>query len=95
MTHVFGLLGLALAMFVFLWLCTGCTSDATKTASSSDALDTTDPQLIGMLIGMSGGSIADAATAQFALRRYEEETGRKPAAQDLGSVVGMMQSLGK
>jgi hypothetical protein len=51
-----------------------------------------DPALIGMLIGMSGGTITDAMMAKFALDRFEQMNGRKATANDLGLIVGMMQA---
>jgi len=51
-----------------------------------------DPTLIGILIGMSGGTINDAVMAKFALDRFEQINGRKATANDLGLIVGMMQA---
>ena len=44
---------------------------------------------VGTLTGLLGGSIEDAAKAQYALRSLEEKTGQPPSPQDLGTAVGM------
>jgi uncharacterized membrane protein YeiH len=56
-------------------------------------LDPTDPRTLGMLVGMTGGSIADAAVARYALKRFEQEHGRKATLRDAAIVVGIMQGM--
>lgn len=73
----------ALALFFWLFFVPG-KSDA---ANSGDAAQTDDRE-IATLIGLTGGSIEDAAIARFALRRFEEEHGRKATAQKWGSWRG-------
>ncbi len=89
-----GLIAFVTAIAVFLWLCAGCRSEGVtpSTSSPQGPIDAADPKLIGLLIGMSGGTISDAAQAQFALRHFEASTGRKATAQDLGFIVGMMST---
>jgi hypothetical protein len=76
------------ALALFVWMLLGGKRDA----NDPDAvLDPDNPQQVSLLIGMTGGSIADAATAQFALRRFEEEHGRKATVKEMPIVAGMMR----
>lgn len=76
------------AVAFFLWMLL-----TSKNESHSDAvIDPNDARQIGTLIGLMGGSIADAAVAQAALRRFEQEHGRKATMKDAGTVAGLMRS---
>jgi hypothetical protein len=78
----------AVAVFAFFfWMLV--TSSAAR--SEDDVIDATDARQVGNLIGLLGGSVADAAVAQYALRRFEEEHGRKATWRDVGLVGGMMK----
>lgn len=90
MGQVFGFVVGIACVGVFIWLFFVPRQDGAS--SSSDGLSADDPE-IGTLIGLTGGSIEDAAIARFALRRFEEEHGRKPTAQEMGIVAGMMREL--
>jgi hypothetical protein len=46
--------------------------------------------MIGLITGMIGGDIADAATARYALQRFETQHKRKATPRDLAIVVGMI-----
>ena len=77
------------AVVIFLWLLLG-----PRRLSGEDAvIDPDDPRQIGTLIGLTGGSVADAAVAQFALRRFEKEHGRKATVRDMAIVAGMMRAM--
>jgi hypothetical protein len=77
------------AVVIFVWLLLG-----RKGRFGQDAvIDPNDPRQIGTLIGLTGGSVADAAVAQFALRRFEKERGRKATVRDMAIVAGMMRGM--
>ena len=77
-----------LAVGIFAWLM----YPSKNTADENRVIDPNDARQIGLLIGMTGGSIATAAAAQFALRRFEEVHGRKATVKEMGLVAGMMRS---
>ena len=56
------------------------------------AIDPDDDHQVGLLVGMTAGTVTDAAVARSALRRFEEERGRRATTADLGIVVGMMRA---
>ena len=89
MGPILGLLA-ALAVFAFIvWLVW-----PTKTTAASDpgqALDAENARDLGFLTGLLGGSVADAAIARFALKRFEETHGRKATMNDAGTVAGLMK----
>jgi hypothetical protein len=75
------------ALAVFLWLVSGA-----KISTTGEMLiDPNDARQMGTLIGLMGGTVADAAVAQFALRRFEEIHGRKATVKEMGIVVGIMK----
>jgi phosphotransferase system glucose/maltose/N-acetylglucosamine-specific IIC component len=76
----------ALAFFVWLFI----PSSPAKETSDGELIDPSDSRQIGMLIGLAGGGIADAAVARFALERFEQIHGRKATTRDVGIVVGLM-----
>jgi len=53
-------------------------------------IDPSDSRQIGLLAGLTGGGIADAATLRFALERFEQLHGRKATTRDVGTVAGLM-----
>lgn len=87
MGQVIGIIIAIAAVALFAWLLLG----SRKSSKDDVVIDPNDPRQIGTLIGMTGGSTADAAVAQFALRRFEEEHGRKVTVKDMGIVAGMMR----
>ena len=94
MEHVWGILVTLLALGFVGWLLTGSASAAgPRSRSESDVLDADNPADLGYLIGLLGGTIADAAVAQFALRRFEETHGRKATVRESGELIGLMMAL--
>jgi hypothetical protein len=81
----------ALAFFVWLLLPDGASTDTPTNTSPDELIDPSDSRQIGMLVGMMGGSIADAAVARFALERFEQIHNRKATTRDIGAVVGLMR----
>ena len=92
MIHVFGI-ALAIGLFIFaMWLLTPSKND--KHGSSDDIVfDSSDSRQIGILIGMTGGSIVDAAVAQYALQRFEETYHRKATSRDIGIIIGFAHAI--
>ena len=81
---------IALVAFVIWGLIPSKSSAGKNTMAPDDQIiDPTDSYQIGLIIGAAGGSIADAATARYALQRFEEIHGRKPTVRDLGTVAGL------
>ena len=66
---------------------------SSKALSGDAVIDPTDARQIGTLIGLMGGSVADAAIAQSALRRFEEIHGRKATVREMGLVAGMIKGM--
>ena len=94
MQHLFGIL-FCVGLFVFvIWLFWGGSSSANQKTDAADdqLLDPSDSRQIGLLIGMTGGSIPDAAVARFALERFEQIHGRKATTRDIATVVGLMSA---
>ena len=55
-------------------------------------IDPTDSRTIGLLVGLTGGTITDAAIARAAITRFEQTYGRHATARDLAIVAGMMKT---
>jgi hypothetical protein len=88
MGEVVAILIAVAAVVAFVWIFGGSIAGA-----SGDApIDATDARTIGTLVGLCGGSVADAAVAQAALRRFEEIHGRKATVREMGIVVGLMKT---
>lgn len=62
-------------------------------SAGHEELAADNPAQIGVLVGLTGGTVADAVIVQSALVRFEQTHGRKPTMQDAGVVVGLMNSL--
>ena len=83
------------AVFVlFLWLLIPSSADTRhRSQESGDTfIDPDDSYQIGLLVGMTGGSIPDAATMRFALQRFQEIHGRRATTMDIGIVLGLIRS---
>ncbi|MBK6942079.1 MAG: hypothetical protein IPH13_18015 [Planctomycetes bacterium] len=90
MDTIYDILIGAAALAVFIWLLVPSSSSA-PSAAEGELIDPSDSRQIGLLIGLAGGSIADAAVARFALERFEQIHGRKATTRDVGLVVGLMR----
>ncbi|HEY7090298.1 MAG TPA: hypothetical protein VH518_19530 [Tepidisphaeraceae bacterium] len=75
------------AIAFFAWMMFG----RGKSSNPDAVIDPNDARQIGELIGMTGGSIKDAAVAQFALQRFEQQHGRKATVRDMATVAGIMK----
>jgi len=60
-------------------------------AGDDEVIDATNDRQIGMLVGMSGGTITDAEMARFVLERFEKINGRKATMREIGMVIGMLK----
>ncbi|MFM2081857.1 MAG: hypothetical protein RL380_548 [Verrucomicrobiota bacterium] len=82
------------AVAVFVWLMIPSAKDKSVLSKSPNEpfIDPDDSYQIGLLVGMRGGTIPDAALMRFALQRFEEENGRRATSSDLGIVLGMIES---
>jgi uncharacterized membrane-anchored protein len=78
---------LILTVAVVIWLII-----PSKNAQPRDSKEVERDRMIGLLTGMMGGDIRDAAVARYALQRFEEDHGRAATQQDLGVVVSMIQN---
>ena len=88
MSNIFVILIGAAALGFFIWL---MIPSSAQHQSDGELIDPSDSRQIGLLIGLAGGGIADAATARFALERFEQIHGRKATTRDVGIVVGLMR----
>ena len=89
MDPIFAILVGAAALGFFIWLL--IPSSSPKPDSCGELIDPADSRQIGLLMGLAGGGIADAAVARFALERFEQIHGRKATTRDVGIVVGLMR----
>jgi hypothetical protein len=80
-------------LMLFVWMMlTGPKLDAGRGKEDS-AMERDRSKLIGVLTGMTGGSIEDAAVARYALQRFEDHYGRKATDEDLAILIGMMREM--
>ena len=61
-------------------------------ASQDDVIDPSNSYQVGFLIGMTGGTVADASVVRYALERFEQTHGYKATLRDAAVIVGLMQS---
>ena len=92
MEHIFLIIIGAAALGFFIWLL--IPSSRSKPEADAELLDPADSRQIGLLVGLAGSGIADAAVARFALERFEQIHGRKATTRDVGIVVGLMSGGG-
>jgi hypothetical protein len=88
MDHIYAILIGAAALAFFIWLL--IPTSPPKEQTDGELIDPSDSRQIGLLIGLAGGGIADAAVARFALERFEQIHGRKATTRDVGIAVGLM-----
>ena len=80
-----------IAVAILIWMFRGSRSAAGSSASvDGELLDPNDSYQMGLLAGLMGGDVVDAAVYQFALRRFEEIHGRKATTRDVGTVAGLV-----
>ena len=74
------------ALALFIWMLA-----SSRTGSGSEFIDPDDSRQIGTLVGLTGGSIPDAATLRFALDRFQKQHGRQATTRDIGTVLGLIK----
>jgi hypothetical protein len=89
METIFGILFIVSVLVVFVWLIMPSRA-TTSPPGTGELIDPSDSRQIGLLVGMYGGDVADAAIARYALQRFEAIHGRKATTRDVGVVVGLM-----
>lgn len=90
------IVGIAITIAVVaaaIWLFLGPATAAPGQGTDDETIDPSDPEQLGRLIGLTGGSITDAVTAQFAIRRFEENTGRRATFRDAATVAGLVSTI--
>jgi hypothetical protein len=76
------------ALAFFLWMLATSRRD-----SGSELINPDDARQIGTLVGLTGGSIPDAATLRFALDRFQKQHGRRATTRDIGIVLGLINGM--
>lgn len=61
--------------------------------SHDELIDPSNSYQIGLILGMTGGTVKEAAIVRFALQRFEEQHGRKATMRDVGTVIGLMKEI--
>ena len=74
---------------LFVWMLVTSKSGGDK----EELIDPSDSRQIGLLVGLMGGTIPDAAVVRFALQRFEEIHGRKATTRDAGIVAGLIKTM--
>ena len=87
------LFGLGVVVF-FLWLFAPTSQNGSLGTKRSvePFIDPNDSHQLGLLAGLAGGTVPDAAAMRFALRRFEEKHGRRATSRDIGLVLGLIRS---
>ena len=81
------------SLALFCWMMFSQTSTpGVSVTSVHDVIDPNNSYQIGFLIGMTGGTVVDAAVVRFALQRFEQVHGYKPTLRDAALVVGFMKT---
>ena len=73
------------------WIINQSTASEARVSSQDDQIEPHNSYQIGYLMGVSGGTVADAAVVRQALKRFEQTQGYKPTLRDAAEVVGLMQ----
>ena len=81
-----------IGVLVWLMIPTARTGN-NKIGSNDPFIDPDDSYQIGLLVGMTGGSVPDAAVMRFALQRFQELYGRRATSTDIGIVLGLINSI--
>jgi len=76
------------ALALFIWMLA-----SSRKGGGGELIDPDDPRQIGTLVGLSGGSIPDAATMRFALDRFQKQHGRRATTRDIGTVLGLIKGM--
>ena len=82
------------SLAAFGWLVfSGARSSEAPVTSQDDVIDLRNSYQIGFLMGMTGGTVTDAAVIRHALERFEHSYGYKATLRDAATVVGLMNTI--
>jgi hypothetical protein len=76
---------------LFVWLLIPEKKKYATGDSDEPFIDPDDSYQIGLLMGMYGGSVPEAAVMRFALQRFQEIHGRRATTRDIGLVIGLIE----
>jgi hypothetical protein len=94
MQSIFPIILAVVVLGIFLWLLIPTSStEKSKDGSTDTFIDPDDSYQIGLLVGMTGGSVPDAAVMRFALQRFQAIYGRRAVSTDIGIVLGLISTL--
>ena len=77
----------------FFWVLIPNSKRGERSRSGDPFIDPDDTRQIALLVGLKGGSIPDAAVMRFALKRFEQEHGRRATTRDIGIVLGLIDTI--
>ncbi len=93
MATLFSSIFIGIILIVFVWLMIPSSEGSnTGIGSENEFIDPDNAYQLGMLMGMHGGDIGDAALLRYALQRFESIHGRKATMRDIGIVIGLIRS---
>lgn len=86
--------GVACAVLAFFcWMMIPNSPRGSDNKAGDPFIDPDDTRQIALLVGLKGGSIPDAAVMRFALKRFEQQHGRRATTRDIGIVLGLIDTL--
>jgi hypothetical protein len=92
MQHVLPLIVFLLLLGFLFWLFIWPSSGASASRPPGGRIiDPDDSYQIALLVGMAGGSFADAVIVRYALERFKETHGRPATDLDVATLIGIMR----
>jgi hypothetical protein len=96
MDGVIAIVAVAAGLLVVAWLMGG--SRLARAKGGAPQVDNPDASFdtaeLGAMVGLLGGSIKDAAKAQYALSRLQDRLGRTPTRQEAATPISMVITSG-
>ena len=86
------LVGAAIVSLLFWLMIPRSKSAIPQVSAENPWIDPNDSYQLGLLAGLMGGDIPDAAALRYALQRFEQTYGRRATVQEIGIVIGFMNS---
>jgi len=81
----------ALAVVGFLYWILSAPSKKSTPIPHAPLINPDDSYQIGLLCGMSGSTVPEAAVMRFALENFQKNYGRPATTQDIGIVLGLIK----
>ncbi|MES2439236.1 MAG: hypothetical protein V4584_09215 [Verrucomicrobiota bacterium] len=78
---------LAFLFWIFIWP----SSRSASRRHGGSIIDPEDSYQIALLVGMAGGTFADAVVVRYALQRFKEIHGRPATDLDAATLIGIMR----